>query len=116
MAKAKSSRRPAYVVLACFGLLGLIAVGAMIGSDYKVASKSSSQTSSQGLAGSCNPRTTEAQRAAAQSLIQQSGHDCTTLDAMCPETFSDGYTVYCNGFQSQFELEDHGGQLSLRPE
>ena len=46
-------------------------------------------------------------------MIQAQGYDCKTVDAMCPYTFSEGFTVYCNNLRYVFEIENHGGKWSV---
>jgi hypothetical protein len=62
---------------------------------------------------SCGGATAAKQRQAAQSMILLYGYDCQTVDSMCPYAFSEGYTVYCNGFHYTFNLTNHGGKWTV---
>src|SRR5262249_49657383 len=62
--------------------------------------------------GGCN--SSVAQQKAAQRVIQSSGYDCRSVDAMCPYVLSEGATVHCNNGRYKFELENHGGIWSVK--
>lgn len=65
---------------------------------------------------SCREYTTDSQRDAARRMIQARGYDCKTVDAMCPYILSEGFTAYCNKFRYVFEIENHGGKWSVKPQ
>jgi TPR repeat protein len=63
--------------------------------------------------GYCKELTTETQRDIAAKYIRSLGYDCSVVDDMCPYSFSEGYTVYCNHNRYKFLLENHGGKWSV---
>jgi hypothetical protein len=57
---------------------------------------------------------TPQQYEAAANLIRLHGYDCPRADLMIRYAFSEGYEVYCRDGRYEFELENHGGQWSVK--
>jgi hypothetical protein len=51
---------------------------------------------------------------AAAALIRLHGYDCPRADLMIRYIFSEGYDVYCRDGRYKFEIENHGGQWSVK--
>ena len=62
----------------------------------------------------CKDLVTDKQRDAAMQMIRLFGYDCQSIDQMCPYVFSHGFTVWCNHLYYKYELENHGGQWSVK--
>ena len=56
---------------------------------------------------------TQNQIAAAQGAIQNNGYKCDEVNEMLPLTLSEGFTVYCNDFNYEYELKDVGGNWEV---
>ncbi len=56
----------------------------------------------------------EAQKQAAMTLISGNGFSCHIVNCICPYIFSEGMTVYCDNHRYAFEIENHGGKISVK--
>jgi len=52
--------------------------------------------------------------AAAQSVIKAKGYRCDKVDNMRPFIFGRGWTIYCNNFRYEYEIEDVGGRMEIK--
>lgn len=59
-----------------------------------------------------NPRM-EAAKLAAQTMIRAFGYDCRSVDLISPRFVPERYLVYCNHYQYEFEIMNHGGRWSV---
>jgi len=49
----------------------------------------------------------------AVGMIRASGYRCDSISAMRPFVFSVGFTVVCNGFRYEYDIEDRGGNWTV---
>ena len=48
------------------------------------------------------------------TLITGDGFTCHVVNCICPYIFSEGMTVYCDNHRYAFEIENHGGKISVK--